>query len=119
MMSEPTAPRYSALPGSERLSPPNATQVGPADPSARVRVSVYLRPRGSTPNTTQDATPPDSSGAEAAPIAEQPLSRQEFAARFGADPADIARVEQFAREHHLAVVETSIPRRVVVLEGTV
>jgi kumamolisin len=59
----------------------------------------------------------DSSGE--APIAGQPLSREEFAARFGADPADIARIEQFAREHQLAVVETSIPRRVVVLEGTV
>ncbi|HEX6818723.1 MAG TPA: protease pro-enzyme activation domain-containing protein, partial [Ktedonobacterales bacterium] len=104
-MSEPIAPRYLALPGSERPAPPNATPVGPADPSAQVRVSVYLRPRAAAqPESTVETTP---SG--------QPLSRDEFAARFGADPADIARVEQFAREHRLSVVESSIPRRLVVL----
>ena len=47
------------------------------------------------------------------------MSREEFAATYGADPADIARVEAFAGNHGLAVEEASIPRRTVVLAGTV
>jgi kumamolisin len=108
-MSEPIGPRYLALPGSERTAPANATPVGPADPSARVRVSVYLRPRTAAQPSTQSE----------APASGQPLSHEEFVARYGADPADIARVEQVAREHHLSVVETDAARRVVMLEGTV
>ncbi len=47
------------------------------------------------------------------------MSREEFAAAYGADLADIARVQAFANEHGLAVEETSVPRRTVVLAGTV
>ena len=108
-MSEPVAPRYLEVPGSERPEPLNATLVGPADPAARVQVSVYLRPRAAA--QVQSTSAPT--------VTEQPLSREEFAARFGADPADIARVAQFAQDHRLSVVESSIARRVIVLSGTV
>ncbi|HMC70649.1 MAG TPA: protease pro-enzyme activation domain-containing protein, partial [Mycobacteriales bacterium] len=47
----------------------------------------------------------------------QPLSREEFAAAYGADPDDIARVEAFARQHDLEVIEASQPRRTVRLAG--
>jgi len=53
---------------------------------------------------------------------EQPdrhLSREEFAQQFGAEPADINVVRQFADAHGLAVVEEDAPRRTVVLSGTV
>lgn len=115
-MSEPIAPRYLALPGSERPEPPNATPVGPADPSAQIRISVYLRPRAAISDV---GALPAAPATAATSTSGQSLSRDEFAARFGADPADIARVEQFAREHRLSVVEASIPRRLVVLAGTV
>jgi kumamolisin len=52
------------------------------------------------------------------PDARDQLSREEFAERFGADPADMARVEAFARAHDLAVVSSSLARRSVVLAGT-
>ena len=49
---------------------------------------------------------------------EQPyLSREEFAATYGADAADLARVEVFAREHGLGVIESSAARRTVRLAG--
>ncbi len=46
------------------------------------------------------------------------MSREEYAAQHGADPADIDRVERFAREHGLVVVASSSARRSVFLSGT-
>jgi kumamolisin len=46
-------------------------------------------------------------------------SREAFAATYGADPADIERIEGFATEHALTVEEASVARRTVVLAGTV
>lgn len=47
------------------------------------------------------------------------FSREEFAARFGASEEDIAAVEEFAHAFDLTVVESSIPRRSVILRGSV
>ena len=45
------------------------------------------------------------------------LSREEFAATYGADPADLAKVEAFAGQHRLKVEESSAARRTVRLSG--
>jgi kumamolisin len=47
------------------------------------------------------------------------LSREEFAARHGADAADLAAVRTFAAAHGLAVVLEHAARRTVILSGTV
>jgi kumamolisin len=47
------------------------------------------------------------------------LTSEEFAERFGADPAAIRAVADFARKANLQVEETNIARRTVVLSGTV
>ena len=46
------------------------------------------------------------------------MSREEFAAKYGADPAAIEKVRAFAREHSLTVGEVSVARRTVKLKGT-
>jgi kumamolisin len=74
------------------------------DPDERVEVSLMLRPRHSLQEL--DARPE-----------QQPLSREEFAARYGADPSDIQTVEDFARANNLSVIEASQPRRTVRLAG--
>lgn len=76
------------------------------DPETQIDVSVLVRPR--RPLAELEARP----GA-----AQVPLSREAFAAAYGADPADLAKVEAFAREHGLKVLETSAPRRTVRLAG--
>jgi kumamolisin len=76
----------------------------PVDPDEPVEVSLMLRPRHSLQEL--DARP-----------GQQPLSREEFAARYGADPSDMATVEDFARAHNLKVIEASQPRRTVRLAG--
>ena len=105
-MAEPPA-GYIRVEGTNRLPVPGATRVGSAEPTEHLSVSIRLRRRPGAPPL------PDPSRAGGA------MSREEFAATYGADPADIARVEAFATSHGLTVEETSIPRRTVVLAGTV
>ena len=46
------------------------------------------------------------------------LTQDEYASTYGADPADLAKVEAFAQAHGLVVVQTSVARRSVFLSGT-
>ncbi len=45
------------------------------------------------------------------------MTREELADAHGASAEDVARVEAFAKSHKLAVVETSVPRRSMILSG--
>ena len=83
--------------GSERPPVPDAKRVGDTDPDRIAEVTLTLRRRGGDPDG--------------------PVDRAEFAERFGADPDDIRRVEDFAADHGLDVVEASTARRTVVLRG--
>ena len=47
------------------------------------------------------------------------LAHEEFAETYGAAEEDLAAVAQFGRDHGLVEVERSVPRRTVVLSGTV
>lgn len=77
---------------------------GAIDPGERVEVSVILRPRRPLPDAEQMANAP-------------PLSRDEFAQMYGADPADVAKVQEFATSAGLQVVQADPARRTVVLAG--
>jgi kumamolisin len=90
-----------ALPGSEPPRPIREV-VGDDEPSTPLEVTVLLRPRQSLEHIDTQAV----------------MSREEFAASYGADPDDLARVEAFARSHGLQVVEASQARRSIVLRGT-
>ncbi len=89
------------LPGSERE--PVGTPVGDQPNQEMIEVSVILKPK--TP-----AIVPLAGGAT--------ISREEYAARHGADPAAIEKVKQFAKENNLTVGEISAERRTVKLRGT-
>ncbi|HEX4610706.1 MAG TPA: S53 family peptidase [Urbifossiella sp.] len=99
--------------GTARKAVPDAKVVGTPDPNDRLRVSVYVRP-------DPKAAPPsaDELGAQL-PGARKYLTHEEATKAFGADPADLAKVEAFAREHGLAVTETCPARRLVAVSGTV
>jgi kumamolisin len=104
--------RFS-LPGSERAPLKGAREIGPANPSEIVDVTIRLRSRaGKKPIVDANEF--------TKPIEERTiLSRKEFERLHGADPDSIARVESFAREHKLTVKEKSPARRTVILSGTV
>jgi kumamolisin len=89
------------LPGSERL--PAGTRTGDVPKDEVVEVSVILKPK-----TPMEA--PQRGG--------DTISREEFAARHGADPGVIDQVKALAKEYNLTVIEVAPERRTVRLQGT-
>ena len=89
------------LAGSQRQ--PIGTRVGDQPDNETIEVSIILKPKA------RAAAP--KAGAAA-------ISREEFAAKHGADTGAIEKVKQFAKEYSLKVGEVSVERRTVKLEGT-
>jgi kumamolisin len=104
-------PDYRPLEASERKPRPGARRTGAADPDEILTVSIRVRRRSDAPPLPSLSTPQQRR--------RRPLSRKDFAARFGASQDDLARIAGFAAAHGLAVIESSVPRRTVVLEGSV
>ncbi|MDE2299517.1 MAG: S8/S53 family peptidase, partial [Burkholderiales bacterium] len=108
-----TLPNRHIIPGSERAAIPGAKSVAGAAPDERFEVTVRLRSmlptRGSDAGATHDDAPP---------AQRQYQSREQYAARHGADPQDLAKIAAFAAAHQLVVVESNAARRSVVLSGT-
>jgi kumamolisin len=103
-----------SVPGSDKQAMPKAKPAGKLDPEERIEISVLLRPRADTRGAMEarNFTSPELASRQYA-------SREALAAERGAAPDDIAKVEAFAQDHHLTVVEESIPRRTVKLSGTI
>lgn len=99
---------YQRLEKSERRPRHGAHKVGPADPKEVLSVTIRVRRRPDAPAL------PDPSSEQ-----HRVISHEEFAARYGAAKADFERVMAFAKEHGLEVVESSVPRRTIILSGTV
>jgi kumamolisin len=105
---------YRPLEASERTLRAGAKRTGPANPDEILTVSVRVRRRSDAPAL------PDPAFATATPRRGKPhLSREEFAARYGASEDDLAAIAAFAAANGLSVVESSIARRTIVLKGTV
>jgi kumamolisin len=104
---------YVRVQGSERTALPGARVVGPADSNERVEVTVHVRPRSAAPLPIANMT------SQSRSTESRSFSRSEFRKNYGADPADLAKVAAFAREHGLEVVESNPARRSMVLAGTV
>lgn len=98
----PKHSRRLPLPLSHREPFFGARRIGFPNPQRQIEVTVYLRKK---------AEPNIASG--------RVFSRAEFADVYGARPEDVARIEQFAHNYGLTVVETDVARRAVVLSGTI
>jgi kumamolisin len=92
-----------ALPGSEKGPATDSRVVGDVDPEHPMIVTVVLRPK-------QDVN-------MAAHAAGEQMSREEYAARHGAEEDDVAKVEAFAAAHHLSVYTINLAARTMVLGG--
>jgi kumamolisin len=99
------------LRGSNRQAVRNAKRLGPAHPDERLEVTVRLRRRAPLADFMADGSQK--------PSQRNYLTRDQLESRHGADPAEIAKVEAYARQCGLAVVESSAGRRNVMLSGTV
>ena len=99
------------LSGSERTGLSGAQVVGVVDPDLRIRVVLMLRPGAAMPAAAW--------GGKSKPQERTYLTREEFAARYGADAKDVAKVDAFASEHGLDVGEINVGGRTMVLLGPV
>ena len=100
---------YRPLEASERKPRSGAMRTGSADPDEILTVSVRVRRRADAPPLPSPTTAQR----------RRHLSRGDFAARYGASQDDLARIAGFAATNGLLVIESSIPRRTVVLQGSV
>lgn len=105
---------YVPLSGSERAPLPEAREVGPADPTEEIFVTVVLRP-----DRQEDETKLGSEVASDDLASRRYLSRAELAQENPAPEAAVQQVEAFAAEHGLRVAGADRARRRVVLQGPV
>jgi kumamolisin len=100
--------KYVKVPGSERKPMPGATQAGSLDPNEVMQVTLTLRPRA--PGSKQPSL-------DKLVSTGQRLTREEYAACYGADPSDVQQVEVFAAAYGLAVGQVNLAARSVMLTG--
>jgi kumamolisin len=99
--------KHVKVAGSERQPMPGAVKSGPADPNERLQVTVVLRSRAASHAPKLDEL-----------IARgEHVSREEYAARYGADPADVEKVLEFSSNYGLASVAVDMGARTVKLTG--
>ena len=89
------------LPGSERV--PTGARIGDVPGEELVEISLILKPK------TALAAP--------RPLAAA-LTREQFAAAYGADADVVRKVEEFAKNYGLTITEVSLERRTIRLQGT-
>jgi kumamolisin len=96
-----------SLKGTEHTMLPGARAIGPSDPHQLIEVSVVLKHRRSLAMAMTE-----NEG--------KILSHAEFGSKYGADPAQVDKIRQFARENNLQVLERGdeVLRRTVILSGT-
>jgi kumamolisin len=99
------------IPGSEKKPLHKARMLAPARPDERFEVTVQVRPKKELPSLDELT--------QRSVTKQPPMTHAEYEAAYGADPADIARVEQFAKDNGLTVVANHPDRRSVMLSGTV
>jgi len=104
-----------ALANSARKLPKGAKIIGAADPKQEIEISVRLRGKRTQPVDDGQVM---ALGAQP-PRERQYLSRAEFAEQMCADPADVARIDDFAHHHDLNVKSVHMASRTVKLTGTV
>ena len=111
-----TTTRMIAIPGSHRHAVPTAKLVGKADTQQRIRVSIYARRNPHSRGETQRAV---EKMCGELPGQRATLSKQEFDAAYGADPKDLKKIADWAESNKLKALESSVPKRRVLVEGTI
>ena len=108
----PTNHNRVTIRGSERSPHHGARVDGPIPNDERFEVTVRIRRKTALQSLA------DGFHTDKLPMNRRYLTREQYASSHGADPADMAKVEAFARAHNLIVVEKSQARRSIFLSGT-
>src|SRR5437762_11196959 len=94
------------VPGSEKKMLPNAKAIGKLDPIKEIQITVLVR-RGTSGAGERAQLRDVMMLGTLLPEEREYFDREEFAAARGANPADLDRIDTFAHEHNLTVVQTS------------
>jgi len=91
--------------GTEHVSMPGARAIGPSDPHQIIEISVVLKNRKPLPAIEEES---------------RILTHNDFARMYGADPAQVDKIRQFARDNKLQMLEREdeVLRRTITLAGT-
>jgi kumamolisin len=94
-----------AIRGSEHAALPGARAVGPIDPHQIIEVSLILKHRQELPKLTGS---------------EKRMTHSDYARTYGADPAHVDKIRQFAKDNNLQMLERGdeVLRRTITLAGT-
>jgi kumamolisin len=108
-----SARKFDVVPGSERQPVPGARLIHNSHPDQTIEVSIRLRPK-SAEKCSELKSALGKPGF-------QPMSRAECESAYGANPADLDKISQFAQEFGLKVRTTGseLARRTVMVSGTV
>ncbi|MGO9110089.1 MAG: protease pro-enzyme activation domain-containing protein, partial [Thermoguttaceae bacterium] len=87
-----------------------------SNPNQRIKLSIYAR---RNPSRQARALPSVGEINAALPGKRRYLTDAEFNEVYGADPADLKNIEAWAKVSSLKLLESSVPKRRVLLEGTV
>ena len=101
---------YKPIKGTEHGHPSTHKLLNPTPAADQLTATLILRRRNQLPAMAEFASPGNTG--------RQPLTRAAFAEQHGADPAEMAQVESFARSHGLEVLGSHPSRRSVVVRGT-
>ena len=101
--------KFVKVPGSEREPMRGATRTAAVDPNEVMNVTLSLRARSSSAK--------EESLGERVARGER-LTREEYQARYGADPADVQTVLAFASAFGLAMTKVDLGARTIALTGT-
>jgi kumamolisin len=104
------------LPGSNRLAVPQAKLLKKSDSGVRIKVSIYARQNPTGPG--KSLSPLDDLNNKL-PAERHYLSDEEFNSTFGADPADLDKIAAWAEASKLKVLDRSVAKRRVLVEGTI
>lgn len=108
----PTNENRSVVVGSERQPLHGANAIGPTPNDERIEVTVRVRRQKplaeSAAKGVNDNTKPKD---------RRYLTREDYAANHGSHPDDLKKVEQFATDHGLQVLESDAARRSVFISG--
>jgi kumamolisin len=105
-----------AIPGSNRHAVPQAKFVKKSDPKLQIKVSIYARQNPAAPGKNTSSLDDMNSKL---PRDRHYLSDDDFNSTFGADPADLAKIAAFARTSKLKVLDSSVPMRRVLVQGSI
>jgi kumamolisin len=105
-----------AIPGSSRSAVPEAKLIGKSDYKAQIEVSIYARQKP----TVAGGTGPTLDELNSKPPGQRHyLTGADFNASFGADPADLESIAEWAKANKLKVLDSSVPKRRVLVQGTI